>query len=257
MGIESKILNATRAIGIDLGRFSISMLHAPRFIRDWRRYNRLQRLQGGMSIHLANIKPLLCDYVDQAGRLGDYFHQDLWAAIRVHEARPVRHVDIGSRIDGFIAHLLVFTKVEVIDIRPLTNSVPNLSFIQADATDLRNIADNSIESLSSLHAIEHFGLGRYSDAIDPQACYKAMRAMARVLAPGGRLYFGGPIGKERVEFNSQRVFAPSTLHKIFTEAGLSLVEFSACRAGGPVVLNANMNDYTNDISALGLWIFSK
>src|SRR5258708_35341646 len=47
------------------------------------------------------------------------FHQDLWAARMVFEQRPSRHVDVGSRIDGFVAHVLPFMLVTVVDIRPL------------------------------------------------------------------------------------------------------------------------------------------
>ncbi|HWF86113.1 MAG TPA: hypothetical protein VG222_14745 [Vicinamibacterales bacterium] len=52
-------------------------------------------------------------------RRGHYFHQDLWVAKRIYAARPAAHVDIGSRIDGFVAHLLTFMPVTVIDVRPL------------------------------------------------------------------------------------------------------------------------------------------
>ncbi len=97
------------------------------------------------------------------------------------------HLDVGSRLDGFIAHLLAFMEVEVIDIRPLNINVPGLRFTLGDATVLERKSD-SVESLSSLHAVEHFGLGRYGDSIDPEACFKAMRSFARVLKPGGVLY---------------------------------------------------------------------
>jgi hypothetical protein len=73
--------------------------------------------------------------------------------------------------------------VTVIDIRPLTSTVEGLTFMQADATDLAGIQDDSVESLSSLHAVEHFGLGRYGDPVEPDACFRAMQALVRVLQP--------------------------------------------------------------------------
>ena len=84
--------------------------------------------------------------------------------------------------------------------------------------------NNSLESLSSLHAVEHFGLGRYGDSIDPDACFKAMKAMQRVLKPEGILYFSVPIGKrEKLCFNAHRIFDPFTITDTFNE--LSLINF--------------------------------
>jgi hypothetical protein len=155
---------------------------------------------------------------------GHYFHQDIWAARKIFERRPKAHIDVGSRIDGFVAHLLVFMPVTVIDIRPLESSPCGLTFLQEDATTLARFAGDSIDSISSLHAAEHFGLGRYSDPVDPEACFHFMRALQRTLAPGGRLYFSVPVGRERVEFNAHRVFAPATVLATFDR--LKLVSFS-------------------------------
>lgn len=155
---------------------------------------------------------------------GHYFHQDLWAARRIFVHRPASHLDIGSRLDGFIAHLLTFMAVTVVDIRPMASTIPGLTFFQDDATELRNLASDSIVSLSTLHTAEHLGLGRYSDPVDPMACFRYMAALQRVLAPGGRLYFSVPVGRERVEFNAHRVFAPQTILHQFS--GLELLSFS-------------------------------
>ena len=66
-------------------------------------------------------------------------------------------------------------------------------------------------SLSSLHAIEHIGLGRYNDPIPPDGWRNRTGRMPRVLAPGGRFYLGTPVGRERLNFNSGRVFDPRTI----------------------------------------------
>ena len=78
----------------------------------------------------------------------------------MYAAARARHVDVGSRVDGFSSHLLVFRSVEVVDIRPIESSVPELKFVQSSATDLSIFGDDSLESLSSLHATEHFEIGR-------------------------------------------------------------------------------------------------
>ena len=51
-------------------------------------------------------------------------------AQKIFEARPLRHVDVGSRIDGFIAHVASFRVVEEIDIRPSPMQIKNVVFIR-------------------------------------------------------------------------------------------------------------------------------
>lgn len=157
----------------------------------------------------------------KAGYVGAYFWQDLWAAKLIYKNNPVKHYDIGSRLDGFLAHLLSFRdQVTMIDIRPFETDIPGLDFIQADATNLEGIEDNSIESLSALCSLEHFGLGRYGDPIDPEACFKAFDAIQRKMMPGGKAYIAVPVGKEHLEFNAHRVFAAETIVKEFSDMEL-------------------------------------
>ncbi len=203
-----------------------------------------------------DLFPILTDREEAAGTVGGhYFHQDLWAARKIFTKTPGQHVDVGSRIDGFITHLLVFMPVTVVDIRPLESRVKGLTFLQDDATELSQFPTGSVNSISSLHAAEHFGLGRYSDPIDPGACFKFMTALERVLAPGGRLYFSVPIGRERVEFNAHRVFAPQTILDSFP--GLQLLSFSFVGDDGDLYEDVDPSALPKSELACGLFEFTK
>lgn len=140
---------------------------------------------------------------------GHYFHQDLLVARRIFARNPERHVDVGSRVDGFVAHVASFRSIEVIDIRPTEKTIPQITFRVGDLTalpdDLRGIAD----SVSCLHALEHFGLGRYGDPLDPAGHLKGIAGLCELLRPRGILYLSVPIGPSRVEFNAHRVFGVS------------------------------------------------
>ena len=173
-----------------------------------------------------DLYPILYEHLASAGSASNYFFQDLWAAQKINNLHPDMHYDVGSRLDGFIANLLAaHQSVTMLDIRPLPYTVPGLSFIQADATNLENIDDNSISSLSALSSVEHFGLGRYGDPIDPDACFKTMTAFERVLTPNGHLYFAVPIGfQNRLCFNAHRIFTPQTVIASFPH--LELCEFA-------------------------------
>ena len=115
--------------------------------------------------------------------------------------------------------------MNLIDIRPFPIEIAGLSFVQADATNLDGIQDNSIESISSLHAIEHFGLGRYGDKIDPYAWKKVLKSIQRVMCPSGMFYLGLPVGnEEKVCFNAHRIFNPNTIINTLNE--LELISFA-------------------------------
>ena len=89
--------------------------------------------------------PIFTDYDDQAGSAtGHYFHQDLLVASFIHNKNPLRHIDIGSRIDGFIAHVASFRSIEVMDVRDLKGTGhENISFIKADLMN-KDSAQNNI-----------------------------------------------------------------------------------------------------------------
>lgn len=244
-----------RLLGIDMHRLRASIANFPRFVRDLRTYQHSEP-EASFAVRLNELRPMLHDFEQVAGEArGHYFHQDLWAARKIFEARPVEHLDIGSRIDGFVAHLLCFMPVRVVDIRPLKSSVEGLTFVRSDAQALTDLASDSVPSLSSLHAVEHFGLGRYGDPIDPRGHCSAMAAMARVLRKGGRLYFGIPIGRERLEFNAHRIMDPRSVIDSFP--GLELVSFSVVDDDGNFHADVLMDRFRSARFACGLFEFMK
>ena len=241
--------------GFNPWRLIKSFKALPAFIKDLNRYSRLNS-RSTFRVTFRNLWPMLHDRQAGAGTVGGhYFHQDLWAAKKIFERRPAQHLDIGSRIDGFIAHLLVFMPVTIVDIRTIAGTVRALEFIQDDATELTSLEDDSVDSLSSLHAAEHFGLGRYADPVDPDSCFRFMNNLQRVLSPGGRLYFSVPIGRERVEFNAHRVFDIRTVLKSLS--GLSLVSFAFVGDDGCLYENVDPVKTPNSNYACGLFEFTK
>jgi SAM-dependent methyltransferase len=204
--------------------------------------------------------PIYGERFQEAGTLSQYFWQDLWAARLIAEINPEEHFDIGSRVDGFIGHLASFRdNITLIDVRPLQNVIPGVNFIQADATSLEGVKDESISSLSALCSLEHFGLGRYGDTVDPEACFKVFKSINRVVKPGGHIYIAVPIGKEHVEFDAHRVFYAKTIIEAFKN--MRLEEFS-CIAGNQTEIERNVpiDKYDQDLSGggrFGLFHFYK
>ncbi len=191
---------------------------------------------------IINFVPLTEERFAQSGTAkGHYFHQDLLIAQKVFSNNPNKHVDVGSRVDGFVAHVATFREIEVLDIRMLENTVTNIKFMQADLThDSFNLI-NYCDSISSLHAIEHFGLGRYGDPIDINGYLKGLNNIHKMLTNGGKFYFSIPIGSQRIEFNAQRVFSVKYLVDLLKERYL-IDSFSYVNDNGDLILNAKLSD---------------
>jgi hypothetical protein len=241
-------------IGIKPRRI-ISLRHYPKYRAQYKQFEKL----GGVVTHKYAI---FIDYDDQAGSAsGDYFHQDLLVASFVHNNSPVRHIDIGSRIDGFVAHVASFRRIDVMDVRDLNaTGHQNISFIKADLMDKDSAQSNITDSISCLHAIEHFGLGRYGDPVDPKGHIKGFNNIVRMLKPEGILFISFPIGKENeVHFNAHRVFHPKD---IFTWAehssSLELERFDYVDDAGNLHQNIDIEKTKLDvIFGLGIYTFKK
>ena len=184
------------------------------YLRDLKRF----KLQKGNNSDFifSSYHPMLNDRFSKSGVMsGHYFHQDLLIAQRIYKNKPAKHVDIGSRTDGFVAHVAVFREIEVFDIRPQESNVRNIIFRQLDLMNLPKGIYNYCDSVSSLHAIEHFGLGRYGDSVDYYGHIKAIDNIYRLLEKQGTFYISVPIGTQRIEFNAHRIFDLSYLLKTF------------------------------------------
>jgi SAM-dependent methyltransferase len=183
-----------------------------RFWASYREFSRMAPLDRRAS--LDNLYPCLFDATEQTPVEPTYFYQDTWAFQKIVNRRPEHHVDVGSH-HLFVAYLSMIVPVTMVDIRPLSVSLDTIHFRQGSILNLP-YPDGSVSSLSSLCVIEHIGLGRYGDELDPQGSEKAVGELKRVLAPGGRSYVSTPLGdKDIVAFNAHRIFSLDQLLKLF------------------------------------------
>jgi len=151
-----------------------------------------------------------------------YTYHPAWAARILAQTRPARHVDISS-ILSFSSIVSAFVPVDFYDFRPAPVRLPNFNSARADLSQL-DFPDGAIASLSCMHVIEHIGLGRYGDALDPNGDLQAIRELVRVLSPGGNLLVAVPVGRPRIQFNAHRIYQFAAFRDYFDE--LELVEFA-------------------------------
>jgi SAM-dependent methyltransferase len=151
-----------------------------------------------------------------------YIYHPAWAARVLAKIKPSKHIDVSS-ILSFSTQLSAFIPMEFYDYRPANVKLSDFVVKHADLTALP-FESNSVESLSCMHTLEHIGLGRYGDNLDPDGDLKAITELIRVLSPNGSLLIVVPIGKPMVRFNAHRIYSYRQIREYFK--GLSLCEFS-------------------------------
>lgn len=181
-----------------------------------RQLEKHERSKGSPAIDYLRFYPILGETGSSQKVNSHYFHQPLWLYRHLLVTQPERHIDIGSQTNmlGYISH---HVPLQYVDIRnPELKNVPGYSYVNGSIVDLP-YEDDSVTSLSSLHVLEHIGLGRYGDPLDMNGHIKAIKEITRVIRSGGKLYISVPCGRERLEFNAHRIFNPKTIIRLFDE----------------------------------------
>jgi hypothetical protein len=230
------------------------------FIKNYSKFKKNKKewiSQGGI---ITKNHMILSDYEDKAGNIkGHYFHQDLLVTNFIYENKPMRHVDVGSRIDGFVAHVASFREIQVVDIRELEKSEhKNIKFVKANFMNDQNL--EKTDSISCLHTIEHFGLGRYNDPIDVNGHNKGIANLVSLVKEGGRMYISFPIGQNNeVHFNAHRVFKVDTIFKHPSiKQHMELVRFDYVDDTGNLHSDVMLQDFDTNIKyGCGIYTFKK
>ena len=194
-------------------------------------FDRFEELAGSaprLPMRTVDINPQLSDRVSVTPIDRHYTYHPAWAARVLAKTQPNKHVDISSTVN-FCTIVSAFVPVEFYDFRPAPIVLSGLYAGAANLTQLHFPSD-SIASLSCMHVIEHIGLGRYGDPLDPDGDLKAISELVRVVAPGGDLLVATPVGQPRVAFNAHRVYDYETFARYFLP--LELVEFTLIEEHG-------------------------
>jgi SAM-dependent methyltransferase len=208
------------------------------------------------SIALRDLYPCISDKTATTAFDRHYIYHPAWAARVLAQTRPEWHVDISSSL-SFCTLVSAFIPVRFYDYRPAELRLSHLTSTPADICALP-FPDASVHSISCMHVVEHIGLGRYGDPIDPSGDLKAIAELKRVLAPGGNLLFVVPVGRPRIMFNAHRIYSYGQIIDYFSE--LMLIEFALipdCPADGGLISNASKEQADSQSYACGCFWFTR
>lgn len=200
--------------------------------------------------------PCLFDATTTVNFPVDYVYHTSWAARRLLSRRPELHHDISSSL-YFAGICSAFIPIHHFDFRQPQLNLPGLRTGTANLLRLP-FEDNSVTSLSCMHVVEHIGLGRYGDDLDPDGDLKAIAELKRVVAKNGHLLFVVPIGKPRIEFNAHRIYSFAQIMEHFN--GFELAEFALIRNRHPedgLILAPSEKLIEQESDACGCFDFKK
>lgn len=193
------------------------------FLRDFYKFKNLsEKTDDRFTVKFADTWAHLYDNSPFTYFSTHYVYHPAWAARIVANIKPLFHTDISSTL-YFATIVSAFLPVKFYDYRPAKLNLTSLTSEKADLLSLP-FEDNSIESISCLHTLEHIGLGRYGDRLDPVGDKKAIEELKRVTKTGGSLIIAVPIGKPRIIYNAHRIYSYDQITSYFS--GFRLKEFS-------------------------------
>lgn len=221
----------------------------PRYLNHWFSY----QTKSGKTLKFGDSYPCFSDWVRSTPYDPHYFYQGAWISRCLKKSSPTLHIDIGSSVLT-VGVMSGYVQTIFVDYRPLNAKLSGLSSVGGSINKLP-FADGAVRSLSCMHVIEHIGLGRYGDPLDPDGANKAIAELVRVMAPRGKLYLTTPVGRERVCFNAHRVFSPVDLPLMFK--GLNVRSFAWVDDAGQFHAEASPEDAVDSEYACGFYEFEK
>ncbi len=203
-----------------------------------------------------NFNPQILDKTLKTNFDRHYIYHTSWAARKVKEINPVKHIDISSSL-YFAGIVSAFIDIDFYDYRPADLQLSGLRSLEGNLHSLP-FESGSINSISCMHTIEHVGLGRYGDPIDSEGDLKAIEELKRVVKHGGNILFVTPVGKPKIEFNAHRIYSYEQIISYFE--GFGLKEFSLIPENsekGGIIIDADPKLVKEENYACGCFWFVK
>jgi hypothetical protein len=224
-----------------------------RFRQEYQQFRRLQENNSRFQLDWKNRCPILNEKTAKTEFDAHYVYHPAWAARILSKTRSALHVDIASTIH-FCTMVSAFLPMEFYDYRPAELNLSGLGSKHADITRLP-FADNSVESLSCMHVVEHIGLGRYGDPLDSEGDLKAIAELKRVVKKGGSLFFVVPVGQPRIFFNAHRIYSYEQIVSYFSD--FRMEQFALVDDNGKFTINAAPEVVSQQRYGCGCWWFIK
>lgn len=134
-----------------------------------------------------------------------------------------QHVAVVGSESPWIEALLINLENSVTTIE---YNVPRANFQNLKCKDYFRFFENNenaFDCVVTFSSIEHSGLGRYGDPLEPDGDIKTMQTIHKNLKQGGLLIWGAPVGHDALVWNAHRIYGRLRLPLMF--AGFEELEW--------------------------------
>jgi hypothetical protein len=144
----------------------------------------------------------------------------IMAGLQKIENLPGKSVAVIGSLDPWIECICMnngIKDVTTVEYNPPVCTHPDLKIMSYNDFV---VSDKKYDIIISYSSIEHSGLGRYGDPIDPNGDLKAMDQMVEKLNADGHMLLGIPIGKDSIVWNAHRVYGRKRLKLLLKDVTL-------------------------------------
>ncbi|PIC27700.1 hypothetical protein B9Z55_019874 [Caenorhabditis nigoni] len=170
---------------------------------------------------------------DRISELMNYSKDQLGRMAYYKDSVSMYHAMAANRLDGKSGVVIGSMQpwVEVMALKNGAKSVLTVEYnplkIQNEFKDrmsailpsefVKNYRDyyEKFDFAASFSSIEHSGLGRYGDPLDPIGDLREMLKIKCILKKGGLLFLAFPLGTDAIQYNAHRIYGPVRLALMF------------------------------------------
>lgn len=136
-----------------------------------------------------------------------YAETDRWLyqALEKYSVENQHVLVIGSEEPCYEATAIAYgaNNVTMVEYQKVTSEHPKLQTLTVSEFELD---DNLYDASISISSVEHSGLGRYGDALDPDGDIKAMKFLLDKTKVGGLCFLAVPMGADEILWNAHRIY---------------------------------------------------
>ena len=134
----------------------------------------------------------------------------------------------GNSYSTIIPALFKFNNARILSLDVTSQNSKSsfgIEYINGNSINI-DLSNDSVSVVSIISTLEHIGLGRWGDPIDPEGDIKTMQEIRRVLKRGGHCILTIPFGYPTVVFNLHRIYDEGRIKTISEGFEIVLEEYS-------------------------------
>lgn len=137
--------------------------------------------------------------------------QHIYHVLKVFPLHNKTGIVIGSESPWVEAILLSHGRVKkivTVEYHLINSTVPQIEYVHPTEfnRDWQKWSRQQFDFVFTYSSLEHSGLGRYGDRLDPNGDLKDLHKLSCILPPGALVFLGIPVGFDKIEWNAHRIY---------------------------------------------------